>query len=153
MKLATLVAAAAVVIATCTGAAAQSSKSSVPGANTGISQVDKYRVHTYTAITFCAMEVDTMLALKDARMPHDTQDIADCVKRNNANSRPLMREAVEAVESPGAKEALKEYQLALMTALDGLMPGQGERRFAYEARIQRLQGEVQRAWNRVLLEL
>lgn len=136
--------------------AAASWAQSAPSENVSFKQVDDYRSKTFAGMTFCSIVVETMLLNTESGRDsygNGLAKVVDCVRSNKEQSQEKLKQALEEVKTPAAKEALKNYHIAFMTALDGLEPGMGERRYAYEVRTQQLRGELQKAWNRFELEL
>lgn len=56
------------------------------------------------------------------------------------------------VKKEKAREALKSYHVAFITALEGIVPGFDEMKIAYQQRQQALSDKVTEAWSRFQIE-
>jgi hypothetical protein len=61
--------------------------------------------------------------------------------------------AVKDMKNADAKAALKDYQIAVNTAIAGLVPNDGENDLRYLRRLQALDEKIDQAWQRLALEL
>lgn len=57
------------------------------------------------------------------------------------------------IKTSDGKKALKAFQIALMSQLDGIEPRSGERVYQYEERQAQLQTNVEAAWQALQIEL
>lgn len=57
------------------------------------------------------------------------------------------------IKSATGKAALKDFQISLMTSIEGSEPRSDERKSQYEGRISALDEKVESAWQRLQLEL
>lgn len=56
------------------------------------------------------------------------------------------------LKSSSQRAAAKEYRIAINLALEGSEPKQSEPKFLYDARLVRLDEDVERAWQRLVIE-
>jgi hypothetical protein len=92
-------------------------------------------------------------AENNSRPPDDAEtDYTKCIIAGSAESTTKFRVAIKTVKKEKAREALKSYQVAVLSALDGVSPGLDERKFAYQQRQQSLQEKVTEARSRFEIE-
>lgn len=61
--------------------------------------------------------------------------------------------AMKDMAKPESQAALKEYQIAVNTAIAGMAPNDGENEIRYLRRLQALDEKIDQAWQRLALEL
>ena len=91
-----------------------------------------------------ATEIQTIKDEKD--------DYRACITKGKTASKQNLDAALKTVKKPNAKEALKTYHVALVSALEGINPGSDERKINYEQRQQNLEGKMTEAWARFEIE-
>ena len=97
------------------------------------SPLDRYRGDSQYHLLMCSMSFK-MAALKaDGGQPQDEKDdYAGCIKKGKAESKANLDKALRTLKKPQAREALKTYHVAFVSALEGIFPGADERRISYE---------------------
>lgn len=80
-------------------------------------------------------------------------DYRACVAEKKIEVKENLRSALNGVKAPAAKEALKSFHVAFITAIDGIVPGMDERKFAYDTRQQTLSDKMNETWARFEVEI
>jgi hypothetical protein len=75
-----------------------------------------------------------------------------CIEDGKKDAKQNLESALKSLKKPKAKEALKSYHVAFVTAIDGINPGMDERKISYEQRQQSLDGKLTEAWARFEVE-
>lgn len=122
---------------------------SVAAAGPGDSKTpaDNYRTVTQVLLARCSLMhrviADGLVSASDER-----GNYADCISKGVIESKATLQPALATLKTESAKEALKAYHVAFITALEGINPGLDERRISYEQRQQALSDKVTEAWTR-----
>lgn len=77
----------------------------------------------------------------------------DCKTGAEGEAKKVYQRVMARLKTPAAKAALKDYQVALMSALAGSDDKDGESGYATTRRQNALDAEVERTWQRLQLEL
>lgn len=116
--------------------------------------VQAYRTATMSARSSCSIHVMHMMMMAELRAstaePADKAD--QCIAKAKQSGKEAFDKAREATKSAAALDALKDYHVAYVTALDGMLPGLGERRAAYDSRQQALRDKMYERWARFEIE-
>lgn len=121
--------------------------------------IEVYRGDTSFELMQCTLKYK--LAAANARLSDaggtpaaggEDSDFAGCIRSGERSARSSFDKAFGTLRKPQAREALKAYHVAFVTALKGIAPGMDERRLSYEQRQQALQDKVTEAWARFELE-
>lgn len=121
------------------------------------SPIERYGSESEAAVMTCSLEfqlaqAQAQLVSVGGGQPEKPADFAACLKKARAEGKQLFSLALAKVKKPAAKEALKSYHVAFMTALEGISPGMDERRITYEARQRSLKDKMTEAWARFEVE-
>jgi hypothetical protein len=117
------------------------------------SALDQYRGNTQYALLICATSLRTALLRAELGEPEDEKGgYRGCIVKNKAEAKASLDKALRTIKSPRARDALKSFHVAFVTALEGIAPGIDERRISYESRQQALEGKVTEAWARFEVE-
>lgn len=79
-------------------------------------------------------------------------DFKECITTSKKEGKANLDRALKTVKKPAAKEALKAYHVAYISALDGIPPGNNEIRLQYNSRQQALESRMREAWTRFEIE-
>lgn len=82
----------------------------------------------------------------------DDEDYRGCLDQARAAGKRQLATVLVKVKGAGLKDALKSYQAAYLSALQGIPPGSEERKISYELRQQSLDTKMTEAWSRVEVE-
>jgi hypothetical protein len=101
----------------------------------------------------CKATLDLALARGDLYRPQDDRsDVQGCIGKGKKEAKTSFNKALRTIRKPAAKEALKNYHVAFVTALEGILPGTKEPSFVYEQRQQALKSKLAEAWAKFELE-
>ena len=93
------------------------------------------------------------MARGDLYRPQDnSSDVQGCISKGKTEAKTSFNKALRTIRKPAAKEALKNYHVAFVTALEGLLPGTQEPKFVYEQRQQTLKSRLAETWAKYELE-
>lgn len=114
--------------------------------------VEKYRATTRLHVYMCQLKLKTAWAvgattLEGMKANPDT-NWPGCLEDGQKELRVDFAAALRAVRKPAAIAALKEYQVAALSALAGVAPAGDEMRMHYRQRQATLQGKMTEAWAR-----
>ena len=115
--------------------------------------LDRYRASSVTGVMLCK----TALLLTQAQsitrsQPTEASDYRKCVREEKEELKAALSKALIVVKQTTAKEALKSYHVAVMSALAGIEPGIGELETTYDTRQQSLRQKMDEAWARFEVE-
>jgi hypothetical protein len=79
---------------------------------------------------------------KTERKLDEDSDYVTCITDREAEARAYLAQTLRTVTKPKAREALKEYHVAFITALRGILPGMQELRIDYDRRQLVLKGKL-----------
>lgn len=111
--------------------------------------IERYHGDTGFAIEMCK-ELFKLATLTSQKSDFDT--FANRLSDEKTKSKESLKKALDTVKKAKAKEALKTYHVAVMSALGGIIAGLDERKIDYEQRQQALEGKVTEAWERFEIE-
>lgn len=115
--------------------------------------LEAYEGDTFYHQVMCEGALSLALARKDLYRPQDSSsDVRGCISKGKAAAKASFDKALRTVRKPAAKEALKNYHVAFVTALEGITPGTEEPKFVYEQRQQALKSRLKETWARFELE-
>lgn len=120
-----------------------------PTASTPIKQ---YHATTEFAITLCKLSVQAENARAIIGTLSSVDGYEKCISDAKTTAKESLVKALETIKAPSAIEAMKTYHVAFVTALEGVRPGQGERKISYENRQIMLEGKMTGAWARFEIE-
>lgn len=125
------------------------------GSNLNQKTIDTYRKDTQASISLCGINYQTFL-LKKRLSPNDVSteraDFDTCVDKAKSSAKTSYNKLSKSLKSKDAKSALKSYQIAYMTAIDGVAAGIGEAEIDYASRQQSLKEKMDQAWSSFELE-
>lgn len=98
-------------------------------------------------LTLCRLDA------KVAAGPDGQRALDTCIKSSRSAVLAQFKIAEKTIKKPGAKDALKAYSAALVSALDGIRPGAEETRIVYGARQSGIDQRLAELWARVEVEL
>jgi len=111
--------------------------------------IERYRGDTAFALAMCK-ELFRRAILTSQKTDFET--FSNRLSAEKEKSKESLKKALETVKPPKAKEALKTYHVAVMSALASIFAGLDERKIDYEQRQQALEGKVTEAWERFEIE-
>lgn len=112
-----------------------------------------YRSHASFSLLMCRMSYDLSVSERQlGYKPSAKGDFPGCLRAASEKARALLTKASLQVKSPAAKQALKDFHVAYMTALEGISPKVGELKSGYTARQAALDDSVNAAWARFDIE-
>ncbi len=115
--------------------------------------VDKYHGDAFFYSLTCKLSFQIAMSKRQLSQPSDEKDdYRACITKGKTASKQNLDAALKTVKKPNAKEALKTYHVALVSALEGINPGSDERKINYEQRQQNLEGKMTEAWARFEIE-
>ena len=115
--------------------------------------LEAYQGSTYYHQIMCEATLSLALARGDLYRPQDnSSDVQGCISKGKTEAKTSFNKALRTVRKPAAKEALKNYHVAFVTALEGLLPGTQEPKFVYEQRQQTLKSRLAETWAKFELE-
>lgn len=113
--------------------------------------LEQYRGITQSSLQVCSGAFS--IAQHSANLGIAAKDYSgECIATTKANAVEKFKAAILTVKKDKAKEALKSYHVAFITALEGIAPGSDEPRIIYQQRQQALAGKVTEAWSRFEIE-
>lgn len=115
--------------------------------------IERYRGDSAFALMSCGLK----LRLAEARAASGKEagedaDVPACIVEGKAKGKAGLDAAMKAARKPAAREALKGYHVAFVSALEGVIPGADEARISYAARQRALNDRVTAAWARFEVE-
>lgn len=117
----------------------------------------RYRTVIDEVRTECSFIMTRAIAEREMNYVPDPKEanlFPDCVRDGRAKAKAALDDALKPLQKkPKAQEALKTAHVAFLSALDGIAPGQGERKLNYERRQQELRGKVTEALARLEIEM
>ena len=118
-----------------------------------LTPAQQYRGLANGAIFMCKLNLQNALLNAQLSNPLDEKsDYRACIATGKVTAKENFDKAMKTVKKPQAKEALKTYHVALVSAFDGIVPGTDERKINYERRQQDLDGKLTEAWARFEIE-
>lgn len=108
--------------------------------------VERYHGHTSVSLFLCKVTQSAAL------VTGDTQKSVSCIKDAKAEAKQNFDKALRTLRKPKARDALKSYHVAYVTALEGMALGFEERKISYEQRQQALEDKLTEAWARFEVE-
>lgn len=117
------------------------------------SAIERYHEATQNSIGSCKLSL--ILAQMNAQMgsPDDEKsDYEKCIKDGKTSAKADLKLALKTLKNAAAKDALKSYHVAFVSALEGITPSAGELKVSYDARQNMLSAKVNEAWTRFELE-
>ena len=115
--------------------------------------LERYRGDGQFSMLMCKISLRLALAKAELGEAQDEKgDYVGCIERGKATAKQNLAKTLRAVKKTKAQEALKSFQVSLVTALDGIRPGIDERKINYEQRQQALEGKITEAWARFEVE-
>jgi len=117
------------------------------------SPLERYEADTKFTLYACKLVLKLAVAKSEAGLEQDEKSnwIA-CIRQGKTTAKASFDLVLPTLKKIKAKEALKSYQVAFMTAVDGIAPGPSERQISYEQRQQSLEGKLTEAWARFEVE-
>lgn len=116
-------------------------------------QIETYEGDTFFHSSKC--EAILMIAIAKgelyASQSVDT-DVNGCISKAKQETKISFDKAMRTVRKPAGREALKNYHIAFLTALEGIKPGSNESKAAYSLRMELLKSKKVEAWTRFELE-
>lgn len=111
--------------------------------------IERYRGDTAAALAMCKELFRTAIL---TGQKSDLETFTNRLSDEKAKSKESLKNALETVKNANAKEALKSYHVAVMSALASIFSGLDERKINYEQRQQVLEDKVTEAWERFEIE-
>lgn len=111
--------------------------------------LEKYRGTTGYYAMICDMQIETLSLKVDLRedTSGDMKKIFSCLKDARDKTKPLLSSALTEVKSDSQSALLKQYHLAFLNLIDGLLPQDKEIKIYYNKRKGDLKAKLQAAWN------
>ena len=117
------------------------------------SPLDRYRNGVNFSILMSQLTLKNALLRDEIGSAQDENtDYASRIKKGKEEGKINFNKALSTVKKPAAREALKSYQVAFISALEGIRPGLDERKISYEVRQQALETKLSEAWARFEVE-
>lgn len=119
-----------------------------------------YQASNYAMLS-CSMSLKLAISLAEAKSAgadvpaSDDPTLSDwlgCIKRNKTDLKTQYETALKTVKKPGAKAALKEHFIAIMTNLDEIDPRANEIKIDYNRRQSTNEQKLAERWNRFEVE-
>lgn len=118
-----------------------------------VTPIADYQSHTELNLYECKLSVELAILQSQVGKKQDEQyDYNKCIERVKVSSKTYLVKALKTVHKAKATDALKSYQVAFITALVGIAPGDAETKWSYEARQQSLKDKLTEAWARFEIE-
>ena len=118
-----------------------------------ISVLEKYQSDTNVQLTMCRMKFKiAQLSNGNPATMTDSENYPQCIKESKAELKASLDNALKTIKKSAAKEALKNYHVAVITALEGINPGENEMKISYAQRQIQLKEKTTLAWERFELE-
>jgi hypothetical protein len=115
--------------------------------------LDRYQGDTQYPLLMCKLTLRLALAKTEGGVQQDDKsDYSGCIAKGKETAKASLDKALRTVKKVKAQEALKSYHVAFVGALEGIRPGNDERKINYEQRQQALEGKVTEAWARFEIE-
>lgn len=115
--------------------------------------LERYEGDTYYALLLCKVTLRLALARAEGGEQQDEKsDYSGCIAKSKTTAKTSLDKALRSVKKATAKEALKSYHVAFVSAVEGIRPGIDERKINYEQRQQALEGKVTETWARFEIE-
>jgi hypothetical protein len=123
--------------------------------------LDKYSGDTAFFIMECSLKFRLASSLADLRdsggsppplAPGVDADYMKCISDGGESARAKLKPAILTVKKEKAREALKTYHVAFISALEGIAPGFDEPKILYQQRQQTLNDKRKEAWSRFEIE-
>jgi hypothetical protein len=121
--------------------------------------LDRYQVQTKQSLAMCRLKLDMVRLMAEndaltsgAKSGDARAEFKSCVDQGRVDGKKNLNTALASVKKPRLKEALKNYQVAYLTALQAIAPGTDERKISYEQRQQGLDDKLTEAWSKVEVE-
>jgi flagellar basal body-associated protein FliL len=111
--------------------------------------IERYHGDTSFALAMCKELFKTAIL---TRQKSDLETFTNRLSDEKTKSKESLAKALETVKNAKAKEALKTYHVAVMSALASIFSGLDERKINYEQRQQALEDKVTEAWERFEIE-
>ena len=110
-----------------------------------LTPVEKYRKDTRYNVVMCGLKYEIDL-LKG------TNEATDCINQSKLTAKEDFAKSLATIKKPKAQEAIKEYQVAFICAMEGIYAGMDEIKIDYKRRQQSLIDKLTEAWARFEVE-
>lgn len=103
-------------------------------------------------------ENKALMAQTGERPPDESEeqkkmgDYVTCIKTGKATAKTFLDKSMRTLKKPAAREALKSYHVAFLSALEGIPAADGEIRMMYSQRQAALRARMSEAWSRFEIE-
>jgi len=115
--------------------------------------LERYQGDAGRALFMCKLTLHLATAKAEAGRPQDEDsDYSGCIRRGLITAKGNLDRALRTIKKAKGQEALKSYHVAFVSALEGIRPGDSERKISYEQRQQALEGKLTEAWARFEVE-
>ena len=115
--------------------------------------LERYRGDTQVALYLCQTSLRIAVLKANVGKPMtEENDYPACIEQGKAAARAGLERALKVAKKPKLKEALKSFQVAYISAIEGIRPGTEEIKINYEQRLQRLEDKLTETWARVEVE-
>ena len=115
--------------------------------------IERYHATADLAVKGCWGLIAIALDMAKLGAPAQGVDYAKCISDQEIEVRNSFKTAISTVKKGSAQEeALKNYQVAVISALEGIAPGIDEPTLTYQQRQQTLSGKMIEAWTRFEIE-
>lgn len=122
-------------------------------AESEISAIDRYKSDTTVQLTMCSMMFKlAQLNIQNGTPLTSNSNYPSCIKNSKAELKTSLDKALQTIKKTEAKNALKNYHIAVMTALEGINPGENEIKISYAQRQIQLKEKATLAWERFEIE-
>jgi hypothetical protein len=115
--------------------------------------IEAYHADSQFYLLICGMKFTAwQMQMELGKTPNEDGNFSGCIKEGKEKTKESFKLAIDSIEKSEAKEALKDYHVAIIAAISGIMPGINETKIKYEERQRELENRTIEAWTRFEIE-